>query len=35
MDFSLNEEALNGLYLIGYKAIYDYMELRNNEKNEV
>ena len=36
LDFSLSEEELNGLYLIGYKAIYDYMELKSdNEEIEV
>jgi hypothetical protein len=31
LDFSLKENELNNLYLIGYKAINDYM----NSKNEI
>jgi len=29
LDFTMNEDDLNGLYLIGYKAISDYMDERN------
>lgn len=29
LDFTMNEDELNGLYLIGYKAISDYMDKRN------
>ncbi len=29
LDFTLSEDDLNGLYLIGYKAISDYMDERN------
>jgi NTE family protein len=35
LDFSLSDEELHSLFLIGYKAIYDYMESKNEEIVEV